>query len=576
MTAMTLAELLAQTPDSHVYIHLGKLATMVVLFAVWVLFAQWVDKDALVVNTWRVPWNLGVVSAGILGTVLMLIVPVFIGGLSAFVVLNAAALTAYIIHRNGLVTEETKVFTIGHFQRLFSQGFARKQKLAEVKEKVKIKDSKKKAVPIPEDPVARENYRLTQELLFDALWRRAGLVEVTPAGQASKIRYVIDGLPAEREGLPRNESDAILNYLKELAGLSLDEKRKPQSGRVYASVGETSVEIIVKTGGSTAGEKLTLQVIGKEAQFKVGDLGFTDEQTAILKDAMYGSKGLFVISGPRGSGVSTTFYSLARSNDAFMNNIQTLEVNLEYELENITRNIYKPAEEKAFATELQKIFRTDPDIVFIPDVRGDKDAAAVVSKASIDKQRVYVTVDAEDVFDAIRAWIAVANDRAAVSRSIKLVTNQRLVRVLCTECKQPYKPDQQTLRKANLPQDKVFYRPPEPQYDKHGNPIICQNCQGTGYVGRTGVFDVLVVDDGLREVIRRGGSVDDIRNYVLKKGAMGLQQQALTKVLSGVTSIQEVIRVTRKAPPPGTAADVTATSKPKAGPSSGPAVQPAR
>jgi type II secretory ATPase GspE/PulE/Tfp pilus assembly ATPase PilB-like protein len=151
------------------------------------------------------------------------------------------------------------------------------------------------------------------------------------------------------------------------------------------------------------------------------------------------------------------------------------------------------------------------------------------------------------------------------------VSSQRLVRVLCQECKQAYKPDPQMLRKLNLPADKTLFRPPEPTYDKHGNPIICQACQGSGYVGRTGVFDWLTVDDGLREVIRRSTSMDEIRNYALKKGGLGLQAQALQKVLDGVTSIQEVARVVRgpDVPPKGGAAAAPARPRPRPKPRPG-------
>ena len=139
-----------------------------------------------------------------------------------------------------------------------------------------------------------------------------------------------------------------------------------------------------------------------------------------------------------------------------------------------------------------------------------------------------------------------------VVKCLHAVTNQRLVRKLCTECKQAYKPDAAMLKKMNMPADKIFYRPPEPQYDKHGNPIICQNCQGTGYLGRVGVFEVLVVDDGLRQVLKSARSLADVESYVVKSGMVGLQASALQKVFDGVTSIQEVMRTTRggEKPPP--------------------------
>lgn len=546
MSPFDVAALLGQVPESTVYVSAVKLIAAVVLFTLWVLLAQWMDKDAKLVNTWQVPFNMGMVAVGVVASAVLLLVPVFLAGAGAFVVLVAGYVAAYVVHRNGLVTEETKVFTPSHVARILKEGLGKKgHKLKEVKERVRLTDSDRKAVAIPTEPVAREQFRLTQDILFDVLWQRAALVELVPAGQAAKVRYVIDGVLSERPPMQRAESDAVLVFLKQIAGLNLEEKRKPQSGRIGAAVGENRVDIFVRTGGTTAGEKLVLQVVGKEAHFKVEDLGFTAEQLATVRELMVAPKGLILLSSPQAQGLSTTFYSFARSHDAFLNNIQTLEMNRQFDLDNITRHVFKASDDKTFGNELLKITRTDPDIIFVPEVR-DAEAAAVVCRAADHKQRIYVGLNAEDVFDALKQWVALVNDKALVAKCLNAVFNQRLLRVLCTECKQGYKPPVEQLRKINLPQDKVYYRPPEPQYDKNGNPIICQNCHGSGYVGRTAVFDVLVADDGLRDVLRRGGSIADVKTYVTKKGAGGLMQRnALDKAVEGLTSFQEVTRVMR-------------------------------
>lgn len=548
MSAVDVTAFLGQVPDSTVYISAAKLVVMLALFTLWVLLAQWMDKDAKLVNTWQVPFNMGMMAVGVAATAAMLLVPLFLAGAGVFVVLVAGYTAAYVVHRNGLVTDDTKVFTPSHFQRLLKEGLGGKgKKLKEVKERVRLTDAERKTVAIPTEPVAREQFRLTQDLLFDVLWNRAALVELVPAGQAAKVRYVVDGVLSERPAMQRADADAVLAFLKQVAGLNLEEKRKPQSGRIGAAIGENRVDIFVRTGGTTAGEKLVLQMIGKEAHFKVEDLGFTKDQIALVRELMVRPKGLILLSSPPAQGLSTTFYSFARSHDAFLNNIQTLELNRQFDLDNITRHVFKPSEDRTFANELLKITRTDPDIIFVPELR-DAEAAAVVCRAADHKQRMYVGLNAEDVFDALKQWVALVNDKALVAKALNAVFNQRLIRVLCTECKQPYKPPVEQLRKINLPQDKVYYRQPEPQYDKNGNPIICQNCHGSGYVGRTAVFDIMLVDDGLREVLSRGGSIADVKTYVTKKGAGGLlQRNALDKAVEGLTSFQEVTRVMRAA-----------------------------
>ncbi len=538
-------DLLAQVPSSYVYIDPFKLAAFVVVFAIWAWFAQWVDKDTQVVNTYRILWNLIVLGSGAAAILLGLLLPIFVVGFLLFLVIDLAVTVVYVVHRNRLVRPEDTVWTRAHFRRLKEEGFSGKKKLIDVKERVRITGADGRVVPIPEEDEEREQYRLAQDLFFDALWRRAATIAVVPAGQqAAKVTYVIDGIPTEREGLAREEADAVLLFLKRIAGLNLEERRKPQHGEIIAAIGENKHKVLVRTDGSTAGEKLTIRIIYGEARFKVPDLGFNPKQLEIVQATKEVSKGLILLSAPPTMGLTTTIYSFTRNHDRFLQNVQTVEFQKEMDLDNVTQNVFVPGGSQTFAERLLKLVRSDPDIIVLPEVR-DRASAAVVSKAAAEKQKVYVTLQAMDVFDALRKWIAAVGDKSLVAKSLLAVSNQRLVRVLCSECKQEYKPDSQMMRKLNLPADKTLYRPPEAVYDKKGNPIICQACQGSGYVGRTGVFDWLSVDDGLRQVIRRSDSMSDVQNYALKKGGLGIQSQALQKVLAGVTSVQEVARAVR-------------------------------
>jgi type II secretory ATPase GspE/PulE/Tfp pilus assembly ATPase PilB-like protein len=573
MPLLAFADLLAQVPESALYFNPWKLLAVLVLFTVWALFAQWVDKDTVAVNTYRVIWNLIVVPSGIVAILVLLLVPNLLVGALIYIVGMAALITSYVLHRNALVQPNDRVLTAAHIQRVMSEGFrGKKKKVKEVKERVRLTSPDKKVVAIPEDEVQREQFRLTQDLFFDALWRRASLVEIAPAGQAAKVTYLIDGIPTEREAMLRADADGVVTFVKGIARLNMEEKRKPQSGKLMAAVGENKLDVLVRTDGSTAGEKLSLRIVGDEKRFKVKDLGFTDKQLELVQQVMHAPHGIVLICGPQASGITTTLYSFARSHDAFLQNIQTLEYNAkELDVENITQHVFSPAETKTFVAELQKIVRTGPDIVVIPDLR-DKAAAVVASQAAEEKQKVYVNVPALDLFDGLKRWMKLVGDNNLLSKSLLAVMQQRLVRKLCGECKQPYKPDAAMLRKINAPADKILHRPPEKQFDKHGNEIICQHCQGTGYVGRSGVFDILVVDAGLRDLLRKGGSFADVQAYAMKKGGLGLQQQALSKVFEGVTSIQEVVRATRDP----AAAAAAAAPKPQPQSPTGAAPQPAR
>ncbi len=562
-------ELLGQVPESGVYLQPFKLLGLFILFTLWALFAQWVDKDTVAVNTFRSIWNQSVVYAGLVALVLFLLLPEFWLGLAAFCVLNLSVGIAYVIHRNGLVVEDDKVCTPAHIKKVLSGGLRGKKqdKKRDVRERVKIVTASRKRLEIPEDDPEREQYALVQDLLFDALWRRATQVEITPAGQSSKIKVLVDGVGTEREPIGRPAGDAILSYLKTIAGLNLAERRRPQRGKLGAQLGEQKYELVVRTNGTTAGEFMSVRVIGAEKSFKIENLGFTDKQLTSVRDLMQADRGLVLISAPPGHGLSTTAYSVARSHDAFLQNIQMLEFEHEYDVDNITQHQYVQSDEKSFAQELLRVVRTDPDVVVLPEVR-DATTAAEASKAAIHKQNVYAAIVSADAYEAVAKWIQLAGDAALVSKALIGVTHQRLVRALCPSCKTPYKPDATLMQKISAPPNKPLHRPPDPTFDKHGNPVLCQNCQGTGYVGRTGIFVVLAVDDEIRAAIRSGAA--DLRSVLARKGGMALQQQGLQKVFDGVTSIDELARATRSAAGPAASAArpapaASATPRPAAG-----------
>lgn len=557
-------DLLAQVPQGAILIQPFKLLALVLVFTAWAAIAQWVDKDAVAVNTYRILWNLITLSAGVVGLLVGLFIPIFwVGFPSMFVVVMGAGL-AYVLHRNALVPEVDKVLTATHFRRLREEGLSRRKKVIEVKERVRLAGADRKAVPIPTDEVPREQFRLTQDLLFNAFWRRATVVEVAPAGpQAAKITYYVDGMPIEGDPIARADGDAMIQFLKQIAGLDLEERRKPQKGQITAAIGDNKHRIFVRSDGSTAGERLSFQILRREGEFKVPDLGFTPRQLEIVQATKEDSKGLIVLTAPPKEGLTTTIYSFVRNHDRFLQNVQMLETEIELEIDNVTQQLVTPTETTTFGERLMKVVRSDPDIIVLPDLR-DREAAAIAAKSASEKQKVYVSLPALDVFDGLARWLKLVGDKNLATKALLGVGNQRLIRLLCPECKQAYKPDSNMMRRLNLPEDKVLFRTPEPQYDKHGNPILCQACQGTGYTGRTAVFDWLVIDEGLRQLIRSADSLAEVKKYAIKRGGIGLQAQALEKVLAGQTSIQEVARVVKANSAPAAAPQPKPQSRPPA------------
>lgn len=542
MVLLTGADTLAVVLLSAIFVSPWKVIGIVVLAGAWAKYAEWADKDAVAVNTLRVLWNLGTLGVGIAVLASAFLVPNFlIGYLIAWVVF-LAFVGGYIFHRNSLVEPQFTLLTGDHVRRIQEQGlFGKKQaRQREVVERVPLRGPKG-VLRMPADEEAKQRFGDTQDLLYEVLLRRATRLELAPSGEVAKVAYEVDGQVIERDPLDRVTGDGIVHYLKESLGLSLEEKRKPQSGRLTARIADTEFELRVRTDGSVAGEKLTVRMVGPEKKWKLVDLGLTDKQLAEAQDLLAGEPGVILITGPRRSGLTTTVYSFARTNDAFLQNIQLLEYATELEIDNVTQRVYAPSETGTFTDDLMKMIRSDPDILIVPELR-ETQGALPLAKAG-QKSKVYTTIFANDIVEAVRRWVQVVGDPDIASRSLRSITNQRLLRKLCKQCREAYKPDAGLLKKLNLPADAVLYRVPQPEYDKNGQPLMCEACQGQGYVGRTGVFELLVADDGLRDVIRRGAAQADLQSIVNRAATANLQRQGMVKVLEGTTSIQELVRV---------------------------------
>ncbi|HUN80219.1 MAG TPA: ATPase, T2SS/T4P/T4SS family, partial [Phycisphaerae bacterium] len=260
--------------------------------------------------------------------------------------------------------------------------------------------------------------------------------------------------------------------------------------------------------------------------------------------------GIVIVSGAKASGVTTSMYAMLKMHDAFLQNIHTLEIGKLMDVENVTQHIFDSlGGTVTFGKRLRSIIRTDPDIVMAGDTP-DVETVQVAATAGKQGKRVYLGMTAKDVMTALGQYLQAVGDPALASVGLLAVTNQRLLRVLCTHCRKAYRPDPSLLKKGNLPQgeDRLFYRPPNPnevEVDKKGNALICSVCQGSGYLGRTGAFEILFVDDAVRKLIAANTPLANIKAEVRKKGMLFLQEVALHKVYDGVTSIAEVLRVTK-------------------------------
>ncbi|MCK5269262.1 MAG: Flp pilus assembly complex ATPase component TadA, partial [Sedimentisphaerales bacterium] len=369
-----------------------------------------------------------------------------------------------------------------------------------------------------------------------------------PHGEDYQIHYVIDGITTIEGDRPREEALGSIIYLKAVAGLDVEDHRRPQEGSFFTiRTGQKDTGWRISTSGSTRGEQLSLERIEETKSFKIDTVGLHPDQLEMTHKVIEQPSGVILITGPKGSGATTTLYGLVRHHDAFIQNIHTLEEQCLMEVDNISQHeLEKGPDARSNAQQLRSVLHVDPDVLMISFCNG-KEMAQLTTKAANTGKKVYVGMSANNAFQALGEWIKMVGDNKKVADTLLAVTNQRLIRILCHECRQAYAPDVTMLKKLNLPSDKIkkFYRPPaEIEYDKHGNPILCPTCQGTGYFGRTAVFETFMISDDLRKLIAEDAPVNVLRTQCRKERMLFLQEQVLRKVIDGTTSIQEVLRVT--------------------------------
>jgi type II secretory ATPase GspE/PulE/Tfp pilus assembly ATPase PilB-like protein len=526
------------------YFAVAKIITMLVLLLPWLHLAPKVSKDALNLRLSQPLWAGLVLGSGAVGVLIWLLTPWFFVGLLVYLILVSASMLGYLTYRNKHVQPEQRIGADslgGIFQK------NKKVQTASVVTKVKIYDSNSRIVaPSPSwSNTDVQAYNQLQSFLYEVLWRRASEADISPDGDRARVRLVIDGTLTDGPAMELAQSEAVIQFLKPLGGMNAQEHRRPQKGMMSVDLAQGATEIVLATAGSTGGQRLQLRVRREIIQTRLPELGMSDEVLASVREACK-QPGLILVSGRSGSGVTSTLYSLLREHDSFTQQLVTFEKNPAVEMENVTQNRYETDDQLAAA--LSSALRRDPDVIMV-DSCAESNAAEVVTEASKNKAAL-VGVSASDTFVALAKWVKICGQSQSAMRDLRIVLCQILVRKLCPACREKYRPDPQILAKANIPADKVesFYRTPtRPRLDEKGNPLTCQTCQNTGYYGRTGAFELLEVTDEIRQMIAGGAALAAIKSAARKNKMLYLQEQALAKVIAGVTSIQEVIRVSQEA-----------------------------
>jgi general secretion pathway protein E len=541
------------------YFSLPKLAILIVLYFIWVSTCSWVDRDTEQVGLPADLCNLAMVGSGVLALFALWLLPTFFVSLVLALVLYLASSLTYVYYRNQRVKPDERVLTERHLKEL-AQRFLklrfREKKEEQIERGVPVRFIAKSANQREEDPArvaraeASRGYKAAREMVYEAINRRATDIHLEPTKEEMSVRFRIDGILHGTDPFSRQMGDGVINIFKVLSNMDITEKRKPQDGSLSAQVEDRLVDFRVATAGSVVGEKMVMRILDKSKQIiSLKGLGMREKLNDQIRQVVTQPHGMFIVCGPTGAGKSTTLYACLNEIDRFQRNIITIENPVEYQLQNVTQIEVNIKSGKTFASELRSILRQDPDVIMIGEIR-DHETAEIACQAAQTGHMVFTTLHANDTITALGRLIDLGVQPFMVASSISAILGQRLVRVLCSKCKVRYKPNPDMLRKANLPSDKIkyFYRPPESPEQEHGDdqePQVCENCGGTGYHGRTGIFELLVVTDRIRDLIRENPNLNAIKQEAVKGGLRYLQEDGLRQVIEGKTSIQELLRVSK-------------------------------
>ncbi|MBE3070845.1 MAG: Flp pilus assembly complex ATPase component TadA, partial [Planctomycetes bacterium] len=335
---------------------------------------------------------------------------------------------------------------------------------------------------------------------------------------------------------------------KHLAGLDPREVRRPQEGRLRAVVAGQTFDLRIKTAGTVRGEQVAVRIIDlASGQRRLDELGLPGDALAALKAALGRRPGLVLLSSPKDSGLTTTLHACLRHFDRYVDNVLVFEPHVDLEIENVTHVPLDQEDGPVAVAEVRSRIRMEPDVVAF-DSLYQTDVARMLGEAARE-HTVIIALRAGDTTQALTRLGSLVGSSDVLAASLQAVVNQRLVRLLCPECREAYRPNPEFIRKANLgsQQVDVLHRPPTRTIVEGGQVVVCPRCHNDRYVGRTGIFELMPIDDEARDLIARGASVTDLRTYARKMGMRNLQEEGLAQVIAGTTSIEEVLRTIRSA-----------------------------
>ena len=379
--------------------------------------------------------------------------------------------------------------------------------------------------------------RLVNSILYQAGQQRASDIHFEPFERVLLVRYRIDGLLHQVLSIPQSLQASVITRIKILASLDIAEKRKPQDGRFGIRIAGREVDIRVSVLPTAFGERVVLRLLSKSTRLlTLQELGLPPDLLPVVDQLIARPHGLLLVTGPTGSGKTTTLYTALSKINAPDKNILTIEDPIEYQLQGVGQMQVNPKIKLTFATGLRSILRQDPDVIMIGEIR-DQETADIAIHAALTGHLVFSTLHTNDAPSAVTRLVDIGIEPFLVSSSVIGILAQRLVRVLCTDCREPFEPSPEELAALGLEAEKapVLYQP-----------VGCARCSQTGYRGRTGIYELFLPDDDLRRLMLTTMDATSLAQEALHKGMRTLQVDGARKVQEGITTTLEVLRISHQ------------------------------
>jgi len=381
--------------------------------------------------------------------------------------------------------------------------------------------------------------RLVNSLLFQAVKDRASDIHIEPFERDLTVRFRIDGILYDIISPPKRFQPVISSRVKIMAGLNIAEKRLPQDGRIRIRLAGRDVDIRVSTVPTAHGERVVMRLLDRSSTIlQLEELGLTGHKLEVVSQLIRQPHGIVLVTGPTGSGKTTTLYAALSKINTIDKNIITIEDPIEYQLHGVGQIQVNPKIDLTFAGGLRSILRQDPDVIMVGEIR-DVETAKIAIQAALTGHLVFSTLHTNDSCGAVTRLLDMGMEPFLVSSSLIAVMAQRLVRRVCPTCRIAYTPSLEEVRQLGMSSDRF-----EGETVYRAGPG-CQDCKKTGYRGRTGIHELLVIDDEIRNLVMKNADSASIRRIATAKGMSTLREDGADKLVAGITTADEVLRVTQ-------------------------------